>query len=386
MHVEDQNLEGLSDEFLDEEDIQDDDEEDLEEFKADHSGGGTVKGAEVAEPASKNAVDPKGGAKGTAGAESKSSGGNKDGKKATMPKTKAGMINAALDLMKGKKKAELESMFDGIVDALAEKDETDDDEESVEEAKAPVEAKVTKEDIDLEADVTALFEGEELSDEFKAKATMIFEAAVVSKINEKLAEVTAETDIELDFSKESILEEVAEKVDGYLEYVVEQWMTDNELAVEAGIRNELTEDFIRGLKSLFEDHYIEVPEDRVDVLEELGNRNAELEEKLNKAIEDTILLRSQLSESKADEILADVTDGLADTQVEKVRSLSEGVTFEGEDDYREKLDTIVENYFPSNGKVAQEDDVDTDLDGEEEKVIPSNMQGYMNAISRTTVK
>ena len=282
-------------------------------------------------------------------------------------------------------------MFAGIMDSMViseEDDEEDDDEDEDGKKKGnPFAKKVTKEDVDLEADVSALFAGEDLSEEFKQKATTIFEAAVVSKINEKLEEITEETDSEMSSAQETLIDEMSQKVDSYLEYVVEEWTKDNTLAIEHGIKNELTEDFIRGLKGLFEDHYIDVPEDKLDVVEEMGSRIEELEKQIDEQIDTSIELRKETEDFKKSEILEEVTDGLVDTQVEKLRSLSEGVEFETPEDYHSKITTLKENYFPVDGG-SQIDDVDDDPidDGSDDMAPTGPMSHYVKAISKTTVK
>jgi len=197
----------------------------------------------------------------------------------------------------------------------------------------------------IEDDVNALLGGEDLSEEFKAKAKTIFEAALNSKVaevkvalEEQYAEKLAE---EIEAAKASL----AERVDSYLEYVADEWFTENQLAVENGLKEELTESFLGGMKSLFEEHYVTIPEDKYDVLESMVEKLDDMETKLNEQIEKNIGLNRRLGESVADGILSDVSEGLAETQKEKLASLSESVEFESEETYREKLEVLKESYF-----------------------------------------
>ena len=400
--------------------LEDNNSENLDEVKADHSGGGgDVPGAEVEDPKAIKSEDPKADGKKKKKAEEAGKGVNTPGTKVDMkaeendeeefvPVTKAGMINTVLDEMKGKTKAELEAIFGDVLNTINEEDEDDedddeddddddkddkdvddemdnDDDDKKKEKKLPF---VKKEDLDLSSDTAALFEGEELSDEFKEKATIIFEATTVSKINEKLAEIAEQTEEEMEEAKLQLVEEMAAKVDGYLEYVVEEWVKDNELAIESGITTELTEDFIRGFRTLCEDHYIDIPEDKVDVLEAMGNRIAELESQLDKQINEVVELRADNEDHQKDDILDEIADNLVETDAEKLRSLAEGVEFENNDDYRVKLETLKENYFPKATKKDTTDDLELDEDGLDDgsDKPAGTMGGYVDAISRTSIK
>jgi len=208
---------------------------------------------------------------------------------------------------------------------------------------------VTEEEINVEEDVNALLGGEELSEEFKDKAKTIFEAALKSKIAEVKETIEAEHEAKLAEQVAEAKEQLAERVDSYLEYVSEEWMTENELAIEHGLKTELTESFLSGMKGLFEEHYVHIPEDKYDVLETMVEKLDDMETKLNEQIEKNVGLNKRLAESVADRILESVSDGLATTQKEKLSSLSESVEFESEDQYREKLEMLKESYFP-NGK------------------------------------
>ena len=207
---------------------------------------------------------------------------------------------------------------------------------------------VEEEKIDIEADVNALLGGEELSEEFKEKAKTVFEAALNSKVAELKEDLQASYDEKLAEEVESSKAALAERVDQYLEYVAEEWFVENELAIEHGLKTELTESFLGGMKSLFEEHYVSIPDDKYDVLESMVEKLDDMETKLNEQIEKNVSLNSRLAESVADGILDQVSDGLAATQKEKLASLSESVEFESESQYREKLETLKESYFPGN--------------------------------------
>ena len=226
-------------------------------------------------------------------------------------------------------------------------------ENTIEEEEVSTEAVVaeeeTTEEINVEEDVNALLGGEELSEDFKEKAKTIFEAALKSKIAEVKEAIELEHEAKLAEQVAEAKEELSERVDSYLEYVSEEWMTENELAVEHGLKTELTESFLSGMKGLFEEHYVHIPDDKYDVLETMVEKLDDMETKLNEQIEKNVGLNKRLAESVADGILESVSDGLATTQKEKLSSLSESVEFESEDQYREKLEMLKESYFP-NGK------------------------------------
>jgi hypothetical protein len=229
-------------------------------------------------------------------------------------------------------------------------------EETIEEEEITTEAVVEEEEVtaevDVEEDVNALLGGEELSEEFKEKAKTIFEAALKSKIAEVKESIEAEYAEKLKEEVSEAKEELSERVDSYLEYVSEEWFNENELAIEHGLKTELTESFLSGMKGLFEDHYVHIPEDKYDVLETMVEKLDEMETKLNEQIEKNVGLNSRLAESVADGILDNVSEGLAATQKEKLTSLSESVEFESEDQYREKLEMLKESYFPSGKSSA----------------------------------
>ena len=203
----------------------------------------------------------------------------------------------------------------------------------------------TVEEYDIEEDVDALFGGEELSEEFKEKARTIFEAALGAKVKEIQEALEAQYAARITEATEELKGSLQERVDSYLEYVAQEWMVENELAVEQGLKTEMTESFLSGMKGLFEEHYVTIPEDKYDVLENMVDKLDEMETKLNEQIDKNITLNKRLAESSAQGILDQVSDGLADTQKEKLASLAESVEFESEQEYREKLETLKESYF-----------------------------------------
>ena len=204
--------------------------------------------------------------------------------------------------------------------------------------------------LNVEEDLAALFGGEELSEEFQEKARTIFEAAVNSKVNEIQEAMTEEYEKTLTEHLEGVKSELIERTDAYLEYVSDEWLKENAIEVEHGLKTEMTESFLQGMKGLFEDHYVSIPDDKYDVLESMVNKLDDMEGKLNEQIEKNISLNKRLGESTADGIFSEVSEGLAETQKEKLRSLAEGIEFEGEEAYREKIVTLKEGYFPSTSK------------------------------------
>ena len=219
-----------------------------------------------------------------------------------------------------------------------EEEETEDDEDDEDEM---------KEEFDIEEDVNALLYGEELSEEFQEKARTIFESAIRSKVSEIREAFEVQYEEKLVEEVQVIKEELEERLDAYLEYVAEEWVDENTLAIETGLKEELTESFLGGLKQLFEEHYVEIPEEKYDVFENMVGKLDDMETKLNEQIEKNIQLNKRLSESVADRIFDEISEGLAATQKEKLASLSESVEFESETEYRGKLETLKESYFPS---------------------------------------
>jgi hypothetical protein len=310
--------------------------------------------------------------------------------KTSLPKTKAGMINAMLDAVKGKKKDELAASYESIMAAMKVEGFEVPAEEVVEEAQSIKEIRqISSEDISVAEDVEAMFGGQDLSEEFTAKATTIFEAAVVSKVNEILESVTVDFESELEAEKVQITESISEQVDSYLEYVAEEWMKENELAVEQGIRAEIVENFMTGLRGLFSENYIDIPEEKVDLVDELASKVTELESSINEEMERNIELRKELVEAKKSAILTSACEDITESQAAKLASLSEGVEFEDEDSYSAKLETLKESYFPKEEIVAEEvviDDEPLELTEEETPVADPSMAAYLNAISKSIKK
>ena len=251
-------------------------------------------------------------------------------------------------------------------------------------------AEDTETEIDLSKDVEALVSADaDLSEEFKEKAATIFETAVKTRLAEKEKEIQAKSDIKVDEKVSAVKEELVEKVDSYLNYVVEEWIKDNQLAIDKGIRSEIAEDFISGLKTLFKEHYIDVPEEKYDVLEAMAKEKEELEKKLNEEIAKNVeISKSNLSFSK-EKIFSEASDGLADTDAEKLKDLAENIEFKDEQDFSKKLDTIKESYFPKNNSepTASKEDVDSVV-GDANLTTGSNeaMAAYTAAISNTLTK
>ena len=285
-----------------------------------------------------------------------------------------------------------EEETEATTDEVVAEEETS-EEEVVAEAEETSEEEVIEEEeekIDIEADVAALIEGEELSEEFQAKAKTIFEGAIRSKvatIKEDLQEAYAQALVE---ELDEIKKGLTERVDSYLEYVCDEWFQENALQVETGLKSEMTESFLEGMKSLFEEHYVTVPEEKYDVLNSMVDKLDEMENKLNEQIDRNVALNRRLAESTADVIFADVAEGLADTQKEKLATLAENVEFESETDYREKLGTLKESYFPSKTSAPKStsenlsEEVSTD-EAPSVEVAP-RMQAYLDILSRAAKK
>jgi len=259
-------------------------------------------------------------------------------------------------------------------------------EEPVEEEE--VVAEDSKEEIDVSADVEALLQGEELSEEFQTKAKTIFEAAINSKVDAIQQELETVYSEKLAEEMESTKTSLTERVDSYLEYVADEWLQENQLAVDQGLKAEMSESFMTGLKGLFEEHYVSVPEEKYDVLESMVNKLDEMESKLNEQIDRNVALNKRLSESTSDGILSDVSEGLAVTQKEKLASLAESVEFESEQNYREKLVTLRESYFPTTAPSAQRDNTEFIAEGSNNDTpkVSGNVANYLTALQRFSKK
>jgi len=247
------------------------------------------------------------------------------------------------------------------------------------------------EEIDMSDDVAALLEGENLSEEFRNKATTIFEAAVIARVETITEALETKLTEEFQVAIEQVKEDLAGKLDDYLTYMVEEWMQQNELAVERGLRAEIVEEFIGKLRNLFVESYIDIPEEKVDAVEELVGRVEELEDSLNEEIQKNIEFKKQINEHKKIEAIHAACEGLTQTQVEKVKALAEGLEFTTEEDFGEKLETIKESYFPSQVKAAETSDLNEEIqiEDEDKKEVKSSdpmMSAYAQAITKTLAK
>jgi len=261
---------------------------------------------------------------------------------------------------------------------------TDETEEEVQET---VEA-----EFNVEEDVAALFSGEELSEEFQDKARTIFETAIKSKVEEVKEQIQVQYQAQLVEEVAAVKTELTERVDSYLEYVAQEWLEENQLAIEHGLKTEMTESFLNGMKSLFEDHYVSIPEEKYDVIESMVDKLDEMESKLNEQIDKNVALNKRLVESTADVIFAEVAEGLAVTQKEKLASLAENVEFDSEETYREKLVTLKNSYFSESATSAQRNAAETVVESTQEQTTTaapeagSIMEAYLQTLSRVSKK
>ncbi len=304
-----------------------------------------------------------------------------------MPKLKSDMLDGLVAHMKGLKKEELAALYSNTLMTEEDEEEEEEEDEDEEEMEAMHHKKMKKESIDqvvdsldVSDDVNALVDGEELSEEFKTKAATIFESAVKSKVRAELEKIQEENDKVIEEMAESTINDMTEKVDDYLNYVVEQWMEENQLAIERGLKGEIAEDFISGLKNLFEDHYIDVPDEKYDILEANLTRIEELEEKLNKQMDENIQLRKAKGELVKESLIADVANGMTDTETEKFQSLVEDVEFSDEESYTEKLQTIKESYFGTQEVLTEDASETTSTEPVQE--VSKSMEKYLKAIGR----
>ena len=300
-------------------------------------------------------------------------------KKEMAKMTKAEMYEKMMEMMKGAKKEKLMAMYSGMQKEMQHK------EEESEASKAKKEAVENRlKSIDVAEHVEALMTGEgDLSEEFKRKAATVFEAAVKSKVRSEVERMEEEYTNELEENITATKEELTEKVDTYLNYVVEEWMKENELAIERGLKGEIAEDFISGLKQLFEDHYVDVPDEKYDVLEAQSEKISELENKLNEAIEQSVQMKKSNASLVKEQVVSEVTSDLADTEIEKFKSLIEDVDYSDEESYREKLGTLKESYFPKNAPIVNETIDDVDTGTAQDVSSDDSMSAYMTAIGRT---
>tara|TARA_Y200000002_G_scaffold167328_1_gene138015 strand:+ start:2126 stop:3265 length:1140 start_codon:yes stop_codon:yes gene_type:complete len=285
--------------------------------------------------------------------------------------------------------AEDEAKTDEVV-AESEESST---EEVVAEAEETTEEEVIAEEeeeaIDIDADINALIAGEELSEEFQDKARTIFETAIKSKVATVKEELQSAYEKVLVEEVEAVKKDLTARVDSYLEYVADEWVKENQLSVEEGLKAEMTDSFLDGMKKLFEEHYVTIPEDKYDVLESMVDKLDEMESKLNEQIDKNVNLNKRLAESVADVIFSEVTEGLALSQKDKLAKLAENVEFDSEDTYREKLVKLKESYFPSNTSAPKKDDSDTLIsEGVEEpaKQYSTRMDAYLQTLGRVAKK
>tara|TARA_R100000084_G_C4645397_1_gene146401 strand:+ start:481 stop:1506 length:1026 start_codon:yes stop_codon:yes gene_type:complete len=277
-----------------------------------------------------------------------------------------------------KEEAEVEE-----TEIIAEDEATEEEvvEETVEETVAEELPEIT-DDVDVEEDVNALLGGQELSEEFRDKAKTIFEAALKSKVTEIREALEARYEAQLVEEVEAMKGELVERVDSYLEYVADEWITENAIAVEHGLRTEMTESFLEGMKGLFENHYVTIPEEKYDVVESMVDKLDEMETKLNEQIEKNISINKRLSEATAGGILSDVAEGLTTVQKDKLASLAEGVEFESEESYKGKLETLKESYFKSSPKRSDSEVLTESTDQD----VSGSMAAYMQVLSRSVQK
>lgn len=280
----------------------------------------------------------------------------------------------------------LEGSQEDEVDTLDESTDEVINEEEINEEEVNEDEEVNEEEIKLDVteDVAALVNGEDLSEEFKTKAATIFEAAVINRVKSELTKLEEEFDLRLEEAVEQKQEALVEKVDGYLNYIVETWMVDNEIALERGMKSEILESFVSGMKGLFEEHYIDVPDEKFDVVEEMETTIEILNSKLDEQVENNIKMKARLDESTRKSLVAELSEGLADTDKEKFGSLVEELSFEDSKTFEKKLQTIRENYFTNKGTTKSKlDSVVTDepVSLNEEKVIPADMKKYVQALN-----
>ena len=285
--------------------------------------------------------------------------------KATPPKTKAGMVNAMYKAASKMKKADLMAAYDKM---MGESVELDDETE-----------------LNTTAELSAIVDGEAtLSEEFKEKTSIIFEAAVKSKLSEEVTRLEEQYAEELAEEVETIKTDLVGKVDSYLNYVVESWMEENKLAIQSGLRTEIAEGFMNGMRDLFVESYVEVPESKVDLVDELAGQVEELEEKLNSTTGDAIQLAEELETYKRESIIAEASRDLADTQAEKLSELLSTVDFDNEETFVAKVNTVKESYFSK--EIPEQLEESTSDDAEEEIEVSSMMEGYLTALRQTSKK
>ena len=285
--------------------------------------------------------------------------------KATPPKTKAGMINAMHNKLMTSTKADVQAAYEKMYEDVVNAEE------------------LVAEEVDTASELAAIVEGEAtLSEEFKQKTSVIFEAAVKSKLSEEITRLEENYAVELAEEVETIKTDLVGKVDSYLNYVVETWMEDNKVAIQNGLRTEIAESFMNNMRDLFVESYIEVPETKVDLVDELAGQVEELEERLNNTTGDAISLAEELETYKRNTIVAEASRDLADTQAEKLKGLLESVDFDNEESFVAKVNTVKESYFSKEIPEQLEESVEETT--EEEVEVSSIMENYLHALRKTT--
>lgn len=284
-----------------------------------------------------------------------------------LPGTRLGMINAMMNVMSGMKKEQLQAMYDGLSGKNA----------------ASIKAKGDAKSVRME-DVEEMFAGEELTEEFKDRAVTIFEAAVASKIAEQTVRLEEEFEVRFEEEINEAKTALNERADEYLSYVAEEWLKENKLAVESGLRAEMAESFMEGLKNLFVEHYFDIPEDRVDIVQDLSDKVSELEESYETSIAENMDLKKELDSFRKESILAQVSEELTATEKEKLSALASGITFENLEEFASKLGVVKENYFRKPQETVQYDE---EIEVEESKpAVDPQVASYLDAISRTVKK
>ena len=286
------------------------------------------------------------------------------------------------ELIESSKKDE-ESEDEESEDEESEDEESEDDDEEEDKKKKK---KKVEESINIEEDVAALLAGEDLSEEFREKAKLIFETAINAKISEIYESLEEHYETKLLEEVDSMKGQLVERVDAYLEYVADEWLQENALVVEQGLKTEMTESFLQGMKGLFEDHYVTIPDDKYDVLESMVDKLDEMETKLNEQIERNVALNQRLAESVADVIFSDITEGLATSQKDKLASLAENVEFDSEANYREKLVTLKESYFPRNTSAQRDYSETLSEETNYNEPVSGVMGSYLQTLSRVSKK
>ena len=286
------------------------------------------------------------------------------------------------------KDQEIVSEGETTEEEVVSEEETTGEEVVAETTEDSEEAIVEEEVIDVEEDINALISGEELSEEYQEKARTIFEAAIRTKIAEIKEEMKSEYEKSLVEEVAAVKAELSERTDAYLEYVADEWISENQLAVEHGLKTEMTESFLTGMRGLFEDHYVTIPEEKYDVIHSMVEKLDEMEDKLNEQINKNVALNKRLSESVADVILADVSEGLALSQKEKLASLAENVEFESESNYREKLATLRDSYFSANPSAQRNhsENISEGAEGGHQPEVSGLMESYLQTLNRVSKK